>query len=82
MAPWTDGTLYAAANFILEEGEQECGQLYAGWASTGEAGGETSSRMRTIVQGWHAANPEALRASAASLSAAQQEKLGRMATVA
>ena len=45
-------------------------------------GGETSSRMRTIVQGWNASNPEALRASAASLSAAQQEKLGRMASVA
>ena len=32
---YVNGTLYAAANFILEEKEQECGQVYSGWASTG-----------------------------------------------
>ena len=31
---FVNGTLYAAANFILEEKEQECGQVYAGWASS------------------------------------------------
>lgn len=32
---FVNGTLYAAANFILEQKQQECGQVFSGWASTG-----------------------------------------------
>lgn len=52
---FVDGVLYAAANFILDEGEQECGQLYSGWASTDAITFKTVLKMvsyKRAVEKW------------------------------